>query len=294
MDLEKRSITSPHHTRRASTPENCQDFHALPMDTPQNDPSNPYLPPQVESPPLAAEKPPLKDPRPLGWLALGLIALNCLASFAILFMPPHWFEINLPQILQVGTIVPAAIVFWFWIHRCAVNALVMDRASKLSGAGWAVGCYFIPFVNWVVPCLTMNEIASSTFKYRRSHAMFPVILIWWLAFLTRNIVGKWSDVSVPAALVWLAAVAIAGTCACYLIARISVAQAAFRWSDAPAANRPVMVALERTGPGHGPRMLPNSIPAPRPTRIPAQRLVPPPAPRPVATPPPPPAGEVEF
>lgn len=262
------------------------------MDAPQNDDgNNPYLPPQVASPAVALEKGPLKDPRLLGWLAAGLIVLNCLVSFGALIMPAEWYEIHLPQIMQVATLVPAAAFFLLWVHCCAANALAMDRASKLTGAGWAVGCYFIPFVNWVAPCLAMHEIVNSTFKYRRTHPMFPVVLIWWLAFMTRNIAGRWSDSSVPAALVCLAAVAIAGIFACYLIARISSAQAAFRWSDAPEANRPVMVALERTGPGRGPRTLPNAIPAPRQTKIPAKRLTPPPAPRQAA--PPPPAEESE-
>ena len=241
--------------------------------------NNPYLPPQQAALPAIEEKGPLLDPRLRGWLAAVLIGVNCLVSFASAFMPEDWYEEKIPNFLVGGTLVLAAVAFLFWFHRCSTNAMVMDRSSRLTSAGWAVGSFLIPFVNWVVPCLVMKDVVNSTFKYRPAPSMFPVVLIWWMAFLTRYISGNWSETNITAAFVWLGSVAVAGVAVFYLIARISRAQVAFRWSDAPEADRPVMVALPATSPGHGPRMLPNAVAAPRQVKIPAKRLVPPPSPR---------------
>jgi hypothetical protein len=246
---------------------------------------NPYLPPQQESAPLIREKAPLPDPRLRGWLAAIFIGVNCSVPFAYAFMPPEWHDRNQAMLMNAASFLLAAVVFLWWFHRCVANAMIMDRSSQLSSAGWAVGSFLIPVVNCVVPCLVMKDLVNSTFKYRPSRTVFPLVLIWWISYVTRALVGTWSHLSVTAALVLLAAVAVAGSTACYLIARISSAQAAFRWSDAPEHDRPVMVALPPTGPGHAPRMLPNAVPAPRPLKIPAKRLTPPPAPKPAAAPP---------
>ncbi len=244
-----------------------------------SDADNPYLPPSPESTAAALDESPLQDPRTRGWVAGGLIVLSCVLSGVAVFLPDlfhrsgewaNWWGI---------TLIPAGIAFFFWLHRCVANALVMDRYSRVGSPGWAVGAYFIPIASLVMPCLTMVRLAQSTFKYRPDGGMTTVVIVWWLSFM----VWGWAVPDFGGLLQTLSELGrltVSGGTACYLIARISTRQAAFRWADAPEADRPWQPGFSPTGPGQGPPMLKNRPPAaPRPVKPPAKRLVPPPAPK---------------
>ena len=213
--------------------------------------NNPYLPPASD--PLAprvadsgtlAGKPDLriKDPRNWGWAAITFIWIHCVTFTLQWFVPPHpvWAAI---VTLSIGVSVVAAIVSYFvWLVRVVTNAKIILPGSGPS-AGWAIGCHFIPFVNWVVPAMNMKEVADATFRQRPVRTMGYVVVVWWGAFILRGLFHAFLPASpVIAALNW-----VAGIGAAWLIIRISLKQLDWREAGLPEAPRPMMV------PGGGPR-----------------------------------------
>jgi hypothetical protein len=243
-----------------------------------SDADNPYLPPAPESIAAALEESPLQDPRLRGWVAGGLIVLSCLVSSVGILAPQVFAPLEEKGDWSGITMLPAGIAFFFWIHRCVANALIMDRYSRVGSPGWAVGAYFVPFANLVIPCMTMVRLASSAFKYRPDGGMTTVVIVWWISFMVwHSVVPNFGGLFYTSS--ELARLAISGSTACYLIARISARQACFRWADVPESERPRQVDFMPTRPGHGPPMLKNRPPDPQPVKLPAKRLVPPPAPK---------------
>src|SRR6185312_1496461 len=86
-----------------------------------------------------------------------------------------------------GLVSLAITVLWIiWMWRAASNAQLFSRARQRFSPGWAIGGWFIPFANLVIPGLQMADIwrGSSTPEApgapRRSTAL---VWWWWIVFL---------------------------------------------------------------------------------------------------------------
>lgn len=97
--------------------------------------------------------------------------------------------------LTVGAYVVAAVVFLMWLHRIVANNRALGAGYARFSPGFAVGCWFIPFANLVLPVQAMSEAwrgadpSSAVFTGRPSH-LTPLIPAWWTAFLLGNIVAR--------------------------------------------------------------------------------------------------------
>ncbi|MGH3022323.1 MAG: DUF4328 domain-containing protein [Gaiellaceae bacterium] len=90
-----------------------------------------------------------------------------------------------------GTVfVLTAVVFLFWFHRAYRNLTALGAGPLRFGYGWAVGAWFVPFLNLWRPKQIANDIwrasdpssgdGSSTWK----HDSVPLAhLAWWLAYV---------------------------------------------------------------------------------------------------------------
>jgi hypothetical protein len=228
--------------------------------------ANPYQPPAADPTPVEnpAENPRgsgpdlrIKDPRSWGWAAITFIWINCLSITLQWFMPPHpvWQAILAISILL--SVVSAIVSYVVWIFRVATNARIIHPTAGPS-PGWAIGCHFIPFVNWIVPAMVMKEIADATFRLRSPGGIGYVVAVWWTSFVLRGFVQAFQPASpfLPV-LNW-----IAGIGAAWLIVRISLKQSDWREAGLPAETRPAMV------PAGGPRpVTAGGIPAARPVPI---------------------------
>src|SRR5262249_18210165 len=56
--------------------------------------------------------------------------------------------------------------------------------------GWAVGWYFIPFANLVVPVRAVGQMWRGTFGQIGEYKDSGVIGLWWAAWLVDNILGN--------------------------------------------------------------------------------------------------------
>lgn len=94
-------------------------------------------------------------------------------------------------ILYIVTIV----AFLMWMHRASANCVALGSEMRIS-PGWAVGWWFIPFANMVMPASAMLEIARESEppdEERESMGLpeptrAPLIVTWWVSWLLMNIV----------------------------------------------------------------------------------------------------------
>ncbi len=228
---------------------------------------NPYQTPVATAVVDPDELSPLKDPRLLGWLAVISISLVSVAGIArglIAGLSTKAWAVSIAV-----TTLSAVVFYLLWIYRCATNARHLNRRSDIK-PGWVVGSHFVPFANWVVPCLSLKAIADETFRHRPMPGIQPVIVVWWIAFLTRSLILTAMTVE-SGLLIWMGSTLVSWLTISYIIAMISHRQAHFRWSDVPAANLPQMLPMRTSSPVHAPlRPTSSQIPPPRKVLLPVK------------------------
>ncbi|MEU7280204.1 DUF4328 domain-containing protein [Streptomyces sp. NPDC045431] len=90
-------------------------------------------------------------------------------------------------VLESLSFLATAVVFILWFHRVRVNAGVFAPDMFGSGPGWAIGAWFIPIANVVIPC----KIARQTWRASRRdpYAAYgkgerpTLVMGWWLVWL---------------------------------------------------------------------------------------------------------------
>ncbi len=212
---------------------------------------DPYKPPdsahEVE-PSEPQGEPVLKDPRWIGHAALTAISIQILVKFLMAFLSEGRDWLVVLTIAHVVAYLASIILFLVWIYRVASNAQRLNRHSGVR-PGWAVGSYFIPFVNWVSPILSMRDIIRTTFFRTPPGALPGIAVLWWLSFIVSNVVFRFGRDPLMFG-VWFLAIFLSWIGAIILVIRISRCQADFRWSDFPASERVAMVPIASHRPAH--------------------------------------------
>ena len=97
--------------------------------------------------------------------------------------------------LQFLAFVVTAIAWLFWLHRSYGNLrLVGTRESRFT-PGWAIGYWFIPFVNLVRPYQIVADLwlrsvvlnGAGTTERRNAPA---IVSLWWGSYLVSGMVGR--------------------------------------------------------------------------------------------------------
>lgn len=87
--------------------------------------------------------------------------------------------------LYTPPFVIAGIVFMIWIYLASRNLSPLGNRSQTYSPGWAVGWFFIPVANLLLPFLIMKEMwKASDPKVTdgdsgRNAGVSPVVPIWW-------------------------------------------------------------------------------------------------------------------
>lgn len=73
--------------------------------------------------------------------------------------------------------------------RMMKNLHVMDAPGEKMGPGWAVGWYFIPFANLIMPMRGVSQIWRGTFALAGEPEPNASIGLWWGAWILSNILA---------------------------------------------------------------------------------------------------------
>jgi hypothetical protein len=86
------------------------------------------------------------------------------------------------------------VTFLKWIHRANLNVRGFGAQNLQFTPGWAIGYYFIPFLNLVRPYRAMKEIwqASKNPDEWSSQSVSPILGWWWALFLISGVLGQMS------------------------------------------------------------------------------------------------------
>ena len=106
---------------------------------------------------------------------------------------------TLDTISAVGgflVLIVLAVLFLRWFYRSYKNLPALGVGMPPRSAGWAVGSWFVPFVNWVVPLLSANDIwrsgdteaPASEPWYRRPVSW--IVTTWWIVLLGSTFLGN--------------------------------------------------------------------------------------------------------
>jgi len=103
-------------------------------------------------------------------------------------------------ILQVLALIFTVVLFLLWIHRAYGNLLLLgvQKQDLKYSPGWAVGWFFIPIANLVMPFLVVSEIwkasspnlnplDSASWKARRTPRL---LFIWWAFWIVSVLLGQ--------------------------------------------------------------------------------------------------------
>ncbi|MFE9116338.1 DUF4328 domain-containing protein [Streptomyces sp. NPDC007172] len=95
--------------------------------------------------------------------------------------------------LQLWAMAATAGFFIAWFHRTRTNAEVLDPGSCSTGPGWAIGVWFVPLVNLVMPWLIARDVTRASVRPAPAHtgrgAPFALLNAWWLAWVASKVLA---------------------------------------------------------------------------------------------------------
>ena len=124
----------------------------------------------------------------------ALYGLTLLYEHATLAGPLDPYEVRPSDFVAIAMLVMmivCIVVVGMWIYRASANAHVLSDEMTIT-PGWAVGWYFVPFMNLVRPYQAMREIwLASHFRGNWHGESAPAILGWWWGlWIVTNILGN--------------------------------------------------------------------------------------------------------
>lgn len=107
------------------------------------------------------------------------------------------------QILSLITLLGSVIFYFFWILRAYRNLHSLQFKPTEYRTGWAIGSYFVPFLNYFRPYQIMKEIwfgsqpdykllDEDVFDLHKRRSSTSILTSWWTAFLIEWHIAQYS------------------------------------------------------------------------------------------------------
>ena len=107
------------------------------------------------------------------------------------------------SVIQILGIIATGIVWVCWQHRAQANLRPLGVADPKFSPGWAVGWWFIPFANFVMPYQTMTELWKGSGPHHgvawRMQPTTALIPVWWGAWVLTQILDRAAAAMIPTA-----------------------------------------------------------------------------------------------
>ena len=159
------------------------------------------------------DEPKFRDQTVLARVVMGMLGIQaltlawCSASVAfrtwVLHVEWLWeLEQGLGQ-PQQATYWATGIAFLVWFYRAHKNIAALGDVARHS-SGYAVGSWFVPIANWVVPCQAATDIWRGSVgpPSHDPHAVprqqgEGLVVSWWVAFIASGIVSAIAGFTAP-------------------------------------------------------------------------------------------------
>ncbi|HST53422.1 MAG TPA: DUF4328 domain-containing protein [Pyrinomonadaceae bacterium] len=103
-------------------------------------------------------------------------------------------------LLHIVVFIATVVAFCMWIHRAYANlpALGNPKPALKHSPWWAVGSFFVPFANLVIPYRAVKEVwsksdptVSTDYYVAPQEASAPLVMsLWWAFWLISNFVNN--------------------------------------------------------------------------------------------------------
>lgn len=92
--------------------------------------------------------------------------------------------------LVIVLYIATGIVWIVWFYRARTNTDAWPSDYQRRSAGWAIGGWFCPVVNFWFPYMLAKDIMDDTeADVNRGRAPRPLLVVWWLGFLALLVVA---------------------------------------------------------------------------------------------------------
>jgi hypothetical protein len=98
--------------------------------------------------------------------------------------------------VEIGVYLATATAFIAWFHRAYSNLRRLDGGSARWGTGWAIGAWFVPFLNFVRPRAIAIDIWIGS-DPARPKGRPPLtektpwfLSVWWAVFIFSGLLGR--------------------------------------------------------------------------------------------------------
>lgn len=96
-------------------------------------------------------------------------------------------------LLQALLYLATAVVWIIWLYKARKNVDDWDADGQRLGAGWAIGGWFVPLGNLVLPAIVTKDVGVGTSYdagqvWQRSR--YPLAVIWGIAFAAMNVMSS--------------------------------------------------------------------------------------------------------
>ncbi|MCR5889653.1 DUF4328 domain-containing protein [Hymenobacter sp. J193] len=95
-------------------------------------------------------------------------------------------------VAQVLTVILGTVYFLQWFRRAYLNLRLAGQYTELTD-GWAVGAWFVPFLNLVRPYSIMKEVWHGTLEMAGRSRPHTVVGWWWVLYLLYTILTRTSQ-----------------------------------------------------------------------------------------------------
>ncbi|MFN8189481.1 MAG: DUF4328 domain-containing protein [Nocardioidaceae bacterium] len=93
----------------------------------------------------------------------------------------------------IAAVLVVGVLFITWLFL-AHRSDAMNPAELHHASGWAIGGWFVPFLNLVRPYQMVQEVQRASRPGGTNH---PLVLAWWLTFLTTYFAERIASASLP-------------------------------------------------------------------------------------------------
>lgn len=106
-------------------------------------------------------------------------------------------RVQLANVLGLGAYLVTGIVWIVWFHRSYKNAARLGALDLRHSSGWAVGAWFVPFLNLARPKQIADDIWKSSTPSLPTHPnrewmaapVSPLLNFWWALFIANGLLG---------------------------------------------------------------------------------------------------------